>query len=324
MKKKPTLFRSLGRLCDTVWNRLKHSKHYRLRHGEETLTDSILLNILLNPKKYPGIRLRQTQLHDEPDFGTDWEWWFGNDHGHGRWQGYAIQAKKLSTKLSARKGANWENGGYSGLNKKVAGKYQYQILEDYVRQPKMRGIVPLYAFYNHIKKDSYRDYWHCCQQRPDDPNLDKRKLGFTITPLANVRDALSSPVNKTFAAMHHRRETLPVRCFLCPNGRGIYPARAGQVARPVHEVLEIDSDHKEQEIYLANARVYTKQDLDEHFEELKKISEKNAEIRAEAKRRAKAEGQADSVRRGRSWHDDGYVPIPKRIVKFHTDYEMPD
>ncbi|MDA7969086.1 MAG: hypothetical protein MPK31_09215 [Gammaproteobacteria bacterium] len=264
---------------------MKDSKRYHLRQGEEGLTSNILREIWRHPGKFPGIYPVQTRANYERVTGSDWEWWFGNDRDG--WMGYAVQAKKLYTQKSKKKNANWENGGYSELNHKVAGKYQYKILNDYARR---RGMIPLYAFYNHIVKTSYGCYWQCCDH-PQQP--DERKLGITVTPLATVRRALSPKhkMPRTFDAIHKCRRTLPARCLVCPKGWGIYPANAEQGNVPAHPGWKI---------YHSKAELYDKKRLDDHLESIQQ------------------------ERRGKSWNDDVVEFSATGVLKFHTDHKAPD
>ena len=186
-------------VCDDIWNRLENSKAFGISQGEETLTDNLLL--YLASQKLPEIRIIQTPKNLESYKGTDWEWWIGNRKtGYLR---YAVQAKKLDLKT----------GRYSSLNHKVGtganSEHQHKILEDY---SKANNAIPLYAFYNHIDESEYPKKWNCPMP------IDYPKLGCTVTPLKNVKIAISKRGWRTFKRVHGFPETVPLRCLAeCPN-----------------------------------------------------------------------------------------------------------
>jgi len=120
-----------------IWTDIKLSQQYGIILGEETITDSILLE--LARQNFFNIRILQTQKPKEAIQGTDWEWFVGS-YKYG-WIRYAIQAKKL----------NLTTLGYGNLNHKI-GKapnddYQINILRKF---SKANGAVPLYHFYNYF------------------------------------------------------------------------------------------------------------------------------------------------------------------------------
>jgi len=191
-------------ICDDVWHRLKDSKRLGISQGEETITDNILL--YLAQQNIKDISVIQTPKNTESIKGTDWEWWIGNNRKG--WLRYAVQAKKLNQKTDI----------YSSLNHPVGKppnqEYQHVILEKYANA---NGAVPIYAFYNHIDKDDYSKLWNCPLP------IDVPKFGCTITPLTNVKKAISTRGSRTFDKIHEFPETIPVRCLAeCPRINSIY------------------------------------------------------------------------------------------------------
>ncbi|EJE4164403.1 hypothetical protein M3916_004616 [Vibrio parahaemolyticus] len=188
----------LNVVCDDVWNRLDSSKKFGITQGEETLTDNILL--YLASQNLSDIKIIQTPKYKEAVMGTDWEWWIGNaQDGYLR---YAVQAKKLDLKT----------GRYSSLNHKIGSgstaSYQHDVLEAYAKANKA---IPLYAFYNHLEKKDYPKDWNCPLP------IEHSKLGCTVTPLANVKKAISTRGCRTFQKIHDLPETVPLRCLAqCP------------------------------------------------------------------------------------------------------------
>jgi hypothetical protein len=189
----------LNVVCDDVWERLKNSQKLGITQGEETLTDNLLFYLM--SKNLSSIKVIPTPKHKEAVIGTDWEWWIGNSRsGYLR---YAVQAKKLDLKT----------GRYLSLKHKVGkgsgAQYQHKVLEDYARE---NQAIPLYAFYNHRDKADYSKEWNCPLP------IDHPKLGCTVTPLKNVKTAISKRGWRTFERIHQFPETVSLRCLAeCPN-----------------------------------------------------------------------------------------------------------
>ena len=221
----PPFKHPLNAVCVDTWNRLKDSERFRIRQGEETLTENLMLKIWRGRKKrFRDIRVIQTPRHIESKIGSDWEWWIGRGH---RRLHYAVQAKRLRP---------WERRGYTpcnsyGLDHKVRGKggskggsrYQRDHLESYAK--KVARVIPLYAFYNYISKGGLTKhhlknkvdggYWGCCQPAK------ARMLGFTVTPLESILRVVPEPQPMTFDEIHRIPETIPVRCLACPRGQAV-------------------------------------------------------------------------------------------------------
>jgi len=204
----------LNEVCDEVWYRLKYSERLKIRQGEETLTDNILLYLRMNEKRFGRIQIASIKKTPktakagqgtEADQGTDWEWWIGSNR---HWRRYAVQAKKLCLQTGCYALKHRVGGGGNG-------PYQHDILADYAKE---NEAIPLYAFYNHIRKDAYDDYWHCRQSK-----FEKSKLGVTVTPLENIPFVPPSPHGyRKFESIHRVCETVPMRCLVCPKYEKIF------------------------------------------------------------------------------------------------------
>lgn len=193
-----TVTEKLEELSKRVWADIKLADRYSIFRGEETITDSLLLEIA--KENFSGIKVIQTIKKKEAEQGTDWEWYIGNsEYG---WMRYAVQAKKLSVRSSV----------YDSLRHKVGltpnDKYQIDILREFSR---VNGHVPLYNFYNYYPLATERDHWHC--YRP----FDKELLGWTFTPLKNIETAVRVKGSRSFDKIHSLSDTFPIRClFSCP------------------------------------------------------------------------------------------------------------
>ena len=187
-------FEALGRW---VWDTIRLSEKLHIRQGEETITDTILLEI--ERQRYPNIRVIQTPKHLEVEKGTDWEWYVGaNRYG---WVRFAIQAKKLKV----------ASGRYESLSDRAGtsptADLQAKVLRDYADAN--AGVIPLYSFYNYFPSATQATHWHCPL------TFEQRLLGWTVTPLRIVEHALVTHGGKSFDAIHRRTNTLPVRCLFC-------------------------------------------------------------------------------------------------------------
>jgi len=187
-----------------IWTDINLSSRYGTLYGEETITDSILLD--LAKQNYLNIRIVQTPKHLEAIQGTDWEWYVGS-YKYG-WIRYAIQAKKLSLKSAS----------YDSLNHKVgklqSDDYQINLLRTFADS---NGAVPLYNFYNYFPSATKADHWQCSKP------FDKELLGWTFTTLKNVTTAINTRGSRTFNKIHQLKYTLPIRClFTCPYFKSLY------------------------------------------------------------------------------------------------------
>ncbi|MGI4021540.1 MAG: DUF6615 family protein [Janthinobacterium lividum] len=190
-----------------IWNDISFADYYRILYGEESITDSILLD--LAKQNWFSIRILQTPKHLEPKLGTDWEWYVGsNNYG---WIRYAIQAKKLKTRYNNR---------YTNLKHFVGphpDNYQTKKLRIFAND---NYAVPLYNFYNYFPDATEADHWQCSKP------FDKELLGWTFTTLKNVETAIVTKGSRTFNKIHRLKDTLPIRClFTCPYFQSLYQDR---------------------------------------------------------------------------------------------------
>jgi hypothetical protein len=187
-----------------IWTDINLSNRYGTIYGEETITDSILLELV--KQNYFNIRILQTPKNLEAVKGTDWEWFVGS-YKFG-WIRYAIQAKKLN--LSTNK--------YDNIKHKVGqppnDDYQINLLRTFANA---NGAVPLYNFYNYAPAATQADHWQCSKA------FDRELLGWTFTTLTNVETAIKTRGSRTFDKIHRLKVTLPIRClFTCPYFKALY------------------------------------------------------------------------------------------------------
>jgi hypothetical protein len=81
----------LEELARNTWHRIVDGHRLRIRQGETTITDYLLLEI--ERANSPRIKSIKTSIRKEANQGTDWEWWVGSSSEG--WIQYAIQAKRV-------------------------------------------------------------------------------------------------------------------------------------------------------------------------------------------------------------------------------------
>ena len=185
-----------AQVSDDVWNRLKQSREFDVRLGEETLTDILTLDFTRLSGGHK-VKIRQTEKHEEAQNGADLEI-FVNIGGGSAFR-YAVQAKKL-----------YPEGKYRYLKAKAgkSGPFQLDVLE---AAAKANGILPYYLLYNYVDRVNTDQHWHCCQ------SPDENQFGCTLVPSWRVRQAIDPPCCRTFKFLHSFPEALPFRCrFDCP------------------------------------------------------------------------------------------------------------
>lgn len=81
---------SFQKIASWVWEKIELSEKSGLAFSEETITETILLELATNhPAK---VKIKAFTKNAEGVNGSDWEWWIGNA---GRWLGMRVQAKKI-------------------------------------------------------------------------------------------------------------------------------------------------------------------------------------------------------------------------------------
>lgn len=181
-----------------TWLRRGEAKAAGLPFGEETVTETVLLDLKLS---YPGkIAIIPFNKRQEGRIGADWEWCFVS-HDEQWSLPMLVQAKVLNDTETA----------YDHIARTIGntGKRQIdQLLETALR----RGIPAAYAFYNHLNDPSSIPL-NCMSL---DPNAAEQVLswGISIADAQDVRDLLP---DQSFAALRHWSH--PLHCLLCTRGQ---------------------------------------------------------------------------------------------------------
>ena len=159
--------------------------------GEETITEDLLPNV---KKAHPYEVIEyQFNKREESFTGADWEWWLTD----GRlWFGLLIQAKRLDP----------NSHKYPEIKRRV-GKGKRRQVDVLIEQARLKGIDPLYFFYNYSSGSPSAFTWNC-----GTTPYDLQQLGCTVAHAEMVRRMLAqggaglpklSPVS------------YPLRCLVC-------------------------------------------------------------------------------------------------------------
>jgi len=124
-----------------VWaqRRISDGIQYDVEQGEETITQTILLDLsiaLPNLKVYTFTRRQESRSS-----GADWEWWW---QGETRWFGALIQAKKLSSTPSGKSRYRFDYRPRAA-SRETSPRLQVETIIDASRN---WGIPAIYVLYN--------------------------------------------------------------------------------------------------------------------------------------------------------------------------------
>ena len=190
----------LLQLSKNVWRRRGVAKHNGLRYNEETVTETLLLDLMIN---YPGdVRIIPFNKKNEARNGADWAWAFVSCNGRSN-QGMLVQAKRLGDN-----DRNYHSLYYKSRSKSVPSPLSQ--LDQLIKSAKHYQLPPVFAFYNHLDDDSriLHTPCGCCGY------LSHCSPGSWGITLASAFDVLLAEPNNHFD--HHRFHSLPMHCLLCP------------------------------------------------------------------------------------------------------------
>ncbi len=131
-----TLFETFSIIAEWTWRRRGQAKRSGLPFGEETITESVLLD--LQTAEPDRIKIVPFTKHQEARTGADWEWCFF-DSDQSSFFPVRVQAKLLDDR----------DHTYSHLNRCIGNSGVRQI--DQLRASKISSI---YVFYNHLSVPS--------------------------------------------------------------------------------------------------------------------------------------------------------------------------
>ncbi|SMY07252.1 hypothetical protein LOM8899_01385 [Flavimaricola marinus] len=138
---------SFQEMSKWTWSQLERSFRLNAPFNEETITETILLE--LKDRHPTDIAIVSFSKIQEKRLGADWEFWFTDKNGQ-RGIGWRVQAKRLYRPAEE----------YSALKpSETASSSQIQTL---ISQAQSQGLVPIYCFYNSVSDpNDVAQGWAC-------------------------------------------------------------------------------------------------------------------------------------------------------------------
>jgi hypothetical protein len=210
---------SLFEAAEFTWQRRGAATSAGMPFGEETITETILLDLKL---KYPGkLEIIPFTKPTEGKIGADWEWCFAS-HDHQFFQRMLVQAKVLDDPETE----------YAHIDRKI-GNTGIRQIDRLIDTSHRRGVPAVYAFYNHVS-DISRLPSNCGTIGVTSPNPLPPCWGVSIADAEFVRSRLP---DKTFDTLS--LESVPLHCILCSGGApSLGPGgSAASVARALSDLI---------------------------------------------------------------------------------------
>jgi hypothetical protein len=180
-----------------TWLRRGEAKAAGLPFGEETVTETILLDLKM---AYPGdIIIIPFNKRQEGKIGADWEWCFVS-HDEKMSLPMLVQAKVLNNTESA----------YDHVSRTI-GNTGIRQIDRLIEVAKRRDIPAAYAFYNHLSDPS--SLRQNCMSLSSGQSQSEA-WGISVADAFDVRELLP---DQSFAAIMN--VSYPLHCLLCSQGR---------------------------------------------------------------------------------------------------------
>jgi hypothetical protein len=198
---------ALYAVARTTWRRRGTAKARGLTFGEESVTDTILMDLA---ETFPGsLTILPFSKHEEGKRGADWAWLFRDASGAHNLP-MLVQAKALDL-------VEFE---YPEIKRHI-GKITPPMrqIDRLIETAQAWGWPAIYAFYNHL--DNVSRIPSACGSLPASDAFGHipESWGVSIANAYTVRDVLD---DQTFDT--HRMHSKPLHCLLCSGGRGVRPA----------------------------------------------------------------------------------------------------
>lgn len=178
-----------------TWNQLGRSTRLKAPFNEETITETILLELKDNhPRDIAVVSFSKIQ---ERKIGADWEFWF-LDRSGARGVGWRVQAKRLYQ----------PHQRYDAL--KPADTSPSSQIQTLIQMAGRQGLAPIYCFYNFVPNPhDIKRTWRCGSFVPD-----HELFGCSIARADNVRAVAAND----FASVC--QISLPWHCTVCCTALG--------------------------------------------------------------------------------------------------------
>jgi hypothetical protein len=195
----------------TTWDRRRTAKLRALSFGEETITETILMDLAV---AFPGrLEIVQFSKNQEGKRGADWAWAFRDATGTKNLP-MLVQAKLLDR----------HDRAYPEIARFVGKKLPAVRQIDRLIATAARYRWPaLYAFYNHL--DNPGRIPDRCGTIPNAGLVMPESWGISVALAEHVRDALDPQNDQRFDT--HSQHSIPLHCLLCSMASGERPPEGG-------------------------------------------------------------------------------------------------
>lgn len=197
---------ALLRLSQKIWLKRGNAKRYGLPFGEETITETILMDLVT---RYPGrISILPFNKRQESKNGADWAWAFTS-----------LNRRRVTPMLVQAKVLDAFDKNYPEIKRAIGTKPGPKVhqIDRLIATAKHYRWPAIYAFYNHLSVPS-RIPAACGSLRKLGSNLPDA-WGISIALASSVRSVLPDQSFDT-----HRTHSVPLHCLLCSGGSGLRPA----------------------------------------------------------------------------------------------------
>ncbi|ABQ33473.1 DUF6615 family protein [Bradyrhizobium sp. BTAi1] len=188
-------------LARTSWVRRASAKRNNLSFGEESITETVLMDLA---DRFPGnVFILPFNKRREAQYGADWAWAFESADGSSVLP-MLVQAKALDL-------FDFE---YPEIRRRI-GRTKTRQIDQLIDTATGWGWPAIYAFYNHLN-DETRIPQNCGTLQLADLGTMPAAWGISIADAHSVRERLD---DQTFDT--HKQISMPLHCLLCSNGRGV-------------------------------------------------------------------------------------------------------
>lgn len=201
----------------TSWRRRGVAKARKLFFGEESLTETVLMDLA---ETFPGqLDILPFNKIDEGHTGADWAWAISN-----------ASATAVVPMLVQAKALDLHDHSYAELKRTIGKKTPpVRQIDRLLDTADLLGWPAIYAFYNNVSNLTRLPYGACGSlPHVGEPNLHEA-WGISFADAIQVRYALDPHSDQTFDT--HAPISRPLLCLLCQHGHGdISPTGSPQAA----------------------------------------------------------------------------------------------
>lgn len=229
-----------------TWHRRREAKTVGLPFGEETVTETILLDLKL---AYPGkIAIVPFNKRQEGKVGADWEWCFVS-RDEALCLPMLVQAKVL----------NDTETDYDHIARTIGNTGERQI-DRLIDTATRRGIPAAYAFYNHLTDASVVPQ-ECGSLEPHQSQVES--WGISVADAWDIRNLLP---DQSFGSICEA--SFPLHCLLCVGGSPVFGPSGSPAAIGARMYGATGPEGEE-----GRARWLPRRELPEYYQALRQLLE---------------------------------------------------